>query len=362
MKQPDRSTLLLITSARVARVDFHGGAPEIKAAARPRGTSLVEAVRAALALGGKPGAVHVLSEDVFEHQVRLKAAQVAGLPPEQLARALSYEMEPFSGILVADSAIGFHRVSEGVYEVIELTREDRDAIQRAVAAAGGKLAGIAHPGPTPDEAKWPEWLTGWFQLLREGRLPLITPPPPAPSANRFFVVGAALEGAALLVVVIWGILTTLERQDLQARSRELNTANSRQEEAKKQIANLKKELATLDKEQGQRTSVTARRGALLALLNGIAATHGEDVVLQAIEAEGPSSLIISGLSLEASGADELSIVLTQSLRSAGWTAQPRSKTGKRTLVSGGPWEFSLTVTHDEVNYGKDLQLSMRRSQ
>ena len=301
----------------------------------------------------------MLCEEVFAQRVALSPAQVAGLTPEQLGRALSFEVEPFSGTPVADSVTGFHRTGEGAFDVIELPRLDRDALLRAAAEAGGTLAGIAHPSTVPDEEALPEWLAGMLARLESGALPLIAPPAPAPSPHRFLITGVALEAAALLLLLTLGVWNAVQRKALDHRSAELNAASRELDAATREIGTLKTELGVLDNEQAQRERVTARRGALLALLNGLSASRDPDVVVRGIQAEGPSSLVVSGLSLEAGAVDEMSIVLTQSLRAAGWTALPRSKTGKRTLASGGPWEFSLTVTHDETALRQPVQLSQR---
>lgn len=200
MKQPTRSTLLLVTSSRIARADFDGALWECKTAPRPAS----DAVGTALALGGKAGAVWVLSEDVFEHRVVLNAAQVTGLTPEQLERALSFEVEPFSGIAVAESVTGFYRNAEGVFDVIELTLAARDSIVRAVTEAGGRLAGIAHPGSVPDEAALETWFAQMLPRLQSGELPIITAPAPELSANLFRVTAAGLAAAAIVLLLIFG--------------------------------------------------------------------------------------------------------------------------------------------------------------
>lgn len=359
MKRATTSTLILVTAAHIARADFDGGVRACKTAMRPVGASTTEAVRAALALDGKAGAVWVLCEDVFTQSVSLSPAQVAGLTQEQLGRALSFEVEPFSGIPVAESATGFHRSSEGVFDVIELPRADRDAIQCAAADAGGKLAGIAHPGPVPDEGEFPGWLAEILPQLQSGALPLITPPAPAPSPHRFLVAAVALEAAALFILFISAGWMIFQRRGFERRNPHFVLASRELEAANKQIAALKTELAALDKEQVQRDHIVARRGSLHALLHGLAATRLEDIVVRGIQSEGPSSLVVSGLSLEAGAVDEMSIILTQNLRAAGWTAQPRSKTGKRNLPSGGPWEFSLAITHEEAARVQAIQLTQR---
>ena len=151
----------------------------------------------------------------------------------------------------------------------------------------------------------------------------------------------------------------MQRKTYTDRSAEFAVAARELDTANKQNEALRKELATLEKQDKQREQVHARRGALLALLNALASTRGEDVVVRTLAAEGPSSIVVSGLSIEAGAVDEMSIVLTQSLRAAGWTAQPRSKTGKKNMASGGPWEFSLVLTHEEAARAKAIQLSQR---
>jgi hypothetical protein len=362
MKAGAGSTFILVTAHRVARADFDGALRSAKSAPRPVGASAAEAVRAALALGGKAAReTWVLDTHLWTQEVKLNPAQVAGLTPDQLGRALAFEAEPFSGIPVGESATGFRDAGGGTFNVVQMPRADRDAIVRAVASAGGQLAGIAHPGSAPeDDEALLEW---WPQHpARIAATPRITPPAPEPSPHRFLVTGIALTAAAVVLVFALAGWNAVQRKihmqsnaEFAAAARELDAAN-------KQNDALRKELATLEKQDKQREQVHARRGALLALLNALATTRGEEVVVRALTAEGPSSLVVSGLSLEAGAVDELSIVLTQQLRAAGWTAQPRSKTGKRNLPSGGPWEFALVLTHEEAAQAQAVQLSQRATE
>jgi hypothetical protein len=357
MKTSAGATFILVTARRVARADFDGTLRSAESAARPAGASAAEAVRAALALGGKAAReTWVLDASLWTQRVNLGAAQVAGLTPEQLGRALSFEVEPFSGIPVTGSATGFHEAGDGMFDVVQMPHAECDAIARAVASAGGQLAGIAHPGVAPEDE---EALLEWWphQVARTAGGPVVTPPVPEPWPHRFLAAGMALEVAAivfLLVIAGWngGQRKTYERciAEFAAATRELDAANTQNEV-------LRAELATFEKQDIQREQIQARRGSLLALMNALAATCGEEVVVRALAAEGPSSIVVSGHSLEASAVDEMSIVLTQSLRAAGWTAQPRSKTGLRNLSTGGPWEFSLVLMHEEAARAQAVQLS-----
>ncbi len=149
-------TLLLITAGRVARADYDaaGAATSLMSAPREHDGAIPSAVRTALALGGKPaGLVWVLLEDAWIQNIELQKRQITGLSREQISRALSFEIEPFSGTPVAQSEIGFieteDRDAVKCYWAAEIAVNVRDAVQDVIAAAGGKLGGICHPGGLP---------------------------------------------------------------------------------------------------------------------------------------------------------------------------------------------------------------------
>ena len=346
MKRPSASIILVVSASRVMRATADGGGLDFKSAPRPPGDSFVGAVSAALALGKTTGAVWVLADDIFAQRVSLNPAQIIGLTSGQLERALAFEVEPFSGIPMAEGAIGFRDEGGGAFAVVEMPRSGRDAIIKAVAGAGGKLAGIAHVVyiPTADEAVRP-WLEMCATWLESGELPVIAPPAPEPSATRFFYAGAALAALAVgLVFVIAGYYSQ-RRKDLGTLNAAFGTATNDLTAINRRIEELGKEQATLEQGKTERDRLVVRRGAILALLQALATHRSDEIVVREIKSEGPSGLLLSGLALEADAVDELGIVLTQSLRGVGWSVQPRHKTGTNRLPNGGPWEFSLIVTH-----------------
>lgn len=293
-------------------------------------------------------------------KVPISPAQSAGLSVEQMQRALAFEVEPFSGIPVAESAVGYHDVGEGIFAVAEISRTDRAEMQGSVAASGGKLIGITHAADAPeDEDSLRGWLADWLVRLENGTVPLIAPLAPAPSPNRFLLAGTAMLAAVLVLLFGLGAWHARQRKDLEQRNAQLTAAGRELEAANRRLAELKKEWAAVEKAEAQQAQIMSRRSALESLLRELAATRSEDVVLRGIQAEGPSSLVVSGLSMEAEAVDEMSMVLTQRLRAAGWTAQPKHKTGRRNLPSGGPWEFSLILTHEEAARAQAMQLSQR---
>lgn len=157
MKSLTVHTIVLITASRFWRADLAMPGGEVQglwSGSRRAGGALGESVRAALALGGASGrSVLVLTTDAWVQSLALHPGQVAGLSQADLARALAFEVEPFSGIPSLDSAIG--AASSGARDgttgfwVTQLRSGERDAVQQAVKDSGSRLAAIGHPGGVP---------------------------------------------------------------------------------------------------------------------------------------------------------------------------------------------------------------------
>lgn len=348
MKHSAASTIVAVATNRIMRATPGDGGLDFKSAPRPPGEPFGDSVSAALALGKSSGAVWVLGEEIFAQRVTLNPAQIAGLTSGQLERALAFEVEPFSGIPMVEGAIGFRDEGGGAFAVVEMPRSGRDAVLKAVAAAGGKLAGIAHATDVPatDEAAR-AWLETCISQLDAGALPTITPPAAAPSPHRFLYTGMALAAAAFGIVFLLTGWYSLQRKNLETLNTAFGTATRDLTSVNRRIEELGKEQAALEQGNNTRDGVVVRRGSILALLKALATHRSDEVVVREIKSEGPSGLVLSGLALEAGAVDELGIILTQSLRGVGWSVQPRHKTGTNRLPNGGPWEFSLIVSHWE---------------
>ncbi len=354
------TTFILVTANRVARADFDGDLRLAKSAPRP--PAVADAIRAALALGGKAAReTWVLSADIWSQEVKLNSAQVAGLSQEQIGRALSFEVEPFSGIPVMESATGFRDAGDGMFKVAQMPRAELGTIARAVAGAGGRLAGVAHPGAAPvDDEALLEWWPRQPERIAAG--PVVMPPEAEPSPRRFFLAALVMEAAALIILVLIFAWMGNRFRDLQKRNEDFTAASRELDAVNRSGDALRRQLASLEKQDKQREHVHSRRGAVLALLNTLAQIRTDDIVVRGLTAEGPSSMVVSGLSLEAGAVDELSILLTGQLRGAGWIAQPRSKTGRKHMPNGGPWEFAVVLTHEEAERSKAVQLSQNTTE
>src|SRR5437868_6922078 len=108
-KRPSH-TLLLLCSERIVRVDL-GPGPGFGVMAERQTTGGTDdpghLVAGALALARPVGKqVWVLWEGAWTQTVDLTAAVVSGLSPEDLAKSLSFEIEPLSAIPAGQSALG----------------------------------------------------------------------------------------------------------------------------------------------------------------------------------------------------------------------------------------------------------------
>ncbi len=338
-------TVLLVESRRVARWDAATHACAV--AARPAGTDFPGAVRLAASLGGKVATTWVVVDDLFTQRLTLGPAQVAGLTPDQLTRALSFEAEPFSGLPVTESATGYRGEGGGVFTVVQMRAADRAGAVQAVAAAGGGLAGIAPAGTPPeDEAA----LARWFAGLAPDLPTTAHVPPPGRSRTRrsAAAVGVGLAVAAGLVLGACFLWNGVRIFAAERQFAEVNEARRLLQAERARLTQLQAEEKALLEAAGRRTALAERRRALAAVLRQLSAAASEDTVVRQIQAEGTSRLVVSGVSMEAGAVDELSIVLSQRLQPHGWTATPRQKKGRRTLPSGGPWDFSLELRHREA--------------
>jgi hypothetical protein len=157
MKSRNAATVIVATAQRLIRADFSDqvtGPAKAWNSSRVPASSTPEAVRAALALGGRPmRRVLVLCEDFWCQPVTLSAAQTSRLSKQEEAQALGFEVEPFSNISPLEATVGFRvtRQSNGIslYWVVECLDSELSAIRAEVERAGSRLVGVSHPGGLP---------------------------------------------------------------------------------------------------------------------------------------------------------------------------------------------------------------------
>ena len=152
-------TILLITRDLLVRADFKTGA-EVRPVGvwqepRPAVEDLPSLVEAALRLGPKrAGRVWVLSTEVWTQTMDLPAETVAGLGDEELNRSLGFEAEPLSGIGAFDARTTHVELPGEAgarrFWIAQVLTAHLEQIEYLAEQAGGRLAGVAHPGGLPE--------------------------------------------------------------------------------------------------------------------------------------------------------------------------------------------------------------------
>ncbi len=151
---PKPLTILLITSERLVRAEVRAGRRaggcELFEQSRPAVDDLPSLVEAALRLGpARPRQVLLLSTELWTQTLPLATGGTGGMSEEEIAQALAFEAEPFSGISAFDSLTVCRSLSRGSAEpsfwFTQLASSALESIEYAIQESGGKLIGIAHP-------------------------------------------------------------------------------------------------------------------------------------------------------------------------------------------------------------------------
>ncbi|MEM9882009.1 MAG: hypothetical protein AAF800_03720 [Planctomycetota bacterium] len=147
-------TIVMHTRGWTARADVaEGGLPRTQVW-RDAPPELAEAVGVVLKEGGAIGRrVWVLDSGLWLGLVEMSAAAVANLSDAELAGPAAYEAETAGGLSATAAVTGVRRSRVPEYQdqflVAQYPRDRLAAVKQAVKSAGGKLAGVGHPGGLP---------------------------------------------------------------------------------------------------------------------------------------------------------------------------------------------------------------------
>ena len=237
--------------------------------------------------------------NAFRQQVRMAAVQVTGLRPDELATALAYEVEPFSGIPAAEAEVTYVPVVDAdpsvrVYDVAVRRKKSRSA------TGGARFL---------------------VPLLVIGALALVL-------AAADFVFMQRRLGALRKEVAVQ---TNLEAQ-LDAVRRPAAAAR-----AEAQALRERRETAARAQDEAARA-----RAAYADILKAIAAAYGERAVLMTLDG-GPAVLRVKGVAVTAAAAADVQVALTKSAIERGW----RLTLGPIAVRTPGlTAEFECELTHD----------------
>lgn len=256
----------------------------------------------------------------FRQRVSLPAAQVAGLAEAELAAALCFEIEPFSGLSQAVSQLAWKQAStaeaaRAVFDVVQIRTTDLAA---EVAKARQAKRTVKAVTAVPDAALG-EALTD---------LPWIP------------VKAARAPGGRLFVCVLVGVLVALgalswDYAGLRSRERQLLRAVSEQRLLQSEKNRLEAQLQTVRRElqdlQAQRmASARAQqnadvlRSAWRVLLEALTTACRDESVLKEVKARGPYAVHLTGLALSPEAATRTFVRLTDELKppKSGWRPAP----------------------------------------
>jgi len=277
----------------------------------------------------------------FRQRVNLPSAQVAGLTEAELASALGFEVEPFSGIPRAESRLAWKRVNaadaaRAVYDVVQIrTRDLAEAVAKARKAKKTVLAVTAVPdaaiGETIEDLPWVPVKSGGGISVR-------------------WPVLAGL-GAMLLVLAMGGHWwrqrserRTLEREvSVQLRLQgEKNALESRISTARQEIAALRER--RMESERAQQNAEVLR-SAWRLLLEAVPKACRDESVLKSVKATGAYSAQLTGLALSTASATRTFVRLTEELKppKSGWRLTPGAISSP---ADGGTVTFECQLDFD----------------
>ncbi len=271
----------------------------------------------------------------FRQRVNLPAAQVRGLADAELATALVFEVEPFSGIAAADGEVAWRRLDDGSgsraqFDVVQMRRSDMVAeMARARREHRRVLAFTAVPDAAAGESA--------------GDLPSIPVCRGGKTSRMVWIWGLGIIVLlAALCFDAWDLAgdgRRLEREIAARRvlQRERDALLARIDNAVREAQQLRMKRADLMR-AGQNVEVL--RDAWHKLFAAIPVACADECVVKGVKADGPYSCRLTGMALTPSSAARTLVRLAEELRPprSVWTLRPGRMTE---TVSGAEFECAL---------------------
>lgn len=277
----------------------------------------------------------------FRQRVNLPAAQVAGLSEDELATALCFEIEPFSGIPRAEGQLAWKRVegaatARAVFDVVQIrTRDLTDEVARARAAKRSVRAVTAVPEATAGEtvASLP-----WIPLKARG----------VGAGRLAWCLGVV--GGALVVALAWDYLS-LSRA-VRTTAREVaaqRVLQAERDQLTAKIAAVQREADALREARMEtaraQQNADVLRAAWRVLLEAVPKACRDESVLKTMTATGAYSAQLTGLALSPDAATRTFVRLTDELKppKSGWRLTPGSI---QAPAAGGTVRFECRLEFD----------------
>ena len=283
----------------------------------------------------------LVSPACFRQRVSLPVAQVAGLSESELATALAFEIEPFSGIPQAEGELAWQPLEENAtgrrgFDVVQIRKTDLAEAVAQARATGRKVTAVTAP---PEEARGET----------TDNLPHIRVPARSVLMSHPYLIWTAI---CLLVAACLGYEglqlrseTAELRQEVEAR-RTLQTEKNSLEAKAARLRREADDLRRQHEETAQAQERIARlRGAGRRLLEAVPEAYRDTSVVRGIHStEDGLDLTLAGVALSPEAAAHTLTRLTQTLEGSGWQVKPGAV---GTRATGDSCIFDCTCTFAE---------------
>jgi hypothetical protein len=262
----------------------------------------------------------IISESCFRQQVNLPVSQVSGLSDNELRAALTFEIEPFSGIPLLEGEIAWSvksNASSGrvIFDVVQIRKSDFISLLANAKLEKKKIKGVTAPFDST-----------LGETLEE--MPLIRP------TKKKVTFNAMTCWIAVVVILFVGLCSEwlqikstnknlrgelARREILQGKK---NSLESNERSLREEIEKIK---ATRKNEIEIQNKVEALRSSWRVLLEAISSACQDEGVIRSIsKTDGTFKCTIEGVALSADAASRILSRLTEKLKleKSSWKVLP----------------------------------------
>ncbi|MBR4170217.1 MAG: hypothetical protein IKR48_01040 [Kiritimatiellae bacterium] len=275
----------------------------------------------------------------FRQRITLPRQQVKGLSRDELAAALSFEVEPFSGIPRSESELAWRTLDDGnpertVFDVVQIRKQDLALLLEDAKRAKKTVRAVT---AVPAEGAESE---------RIEDLPWIVPSPQHGRMARYGVLYILVCVLLCAGILCDGFRLIRRQNNLRPIVEHQRTLQVEKDSLMRKLQNTQKEIANLrtqrtDQEQAMR-SAQVFRAAWQHLLEVTPKACGGDALLRSITPnESAFSATIQAIGVSPKDAVQVFVRLSRKLAPLGWQLTPGAITvqAPATTVS-----FSCQVT------------------
>lgn len=310
------------------------------------GGDLVSALRELFEKSGfkRNSRILILSDSLFSQRVELSSSQISGLSEKELEAAIYYEIEPFVDVVRENAAFAYRCLSSGIFDVALAPSQDVASLEEVVRQGSCRFVGLS-PFPQGGFSSATE-ISAILDNLRSGNVPILTP------SRKGLSLGGNLLQVASVVSAIFAILCLCDWLWLSSSIRKLQPRVATCERMAAANSSLRREIASLRNQaraisanreaaKQSRVSLATYRDSWLTLLERLASSSGNDIVINRIVVNEDYSLLVECVALSPSSATMAMSELAKVLAPSKWVLSPN-------LVEALPGGLSFSFSFDLV--------------